>query len=67
MLLNRLVQCDDGDVNLLHGELMGQVQLCVNKRWATVCDDGWNSHSASTVCRQLGYDSGKLLACVYSR
>ena len=65
MLLNHLVQCDDGDVNVLHGGLMGQVQVCVNKRWATVCVDGWNSNSASTMCRQLGYNGGKIL-CSYS-
>ena len=53
------MQCDDGDVNVLHGELMGQVQVCINKRWTTVCVDGWNG-SASTMCRQLGYNGGKL-------
>ena len=60
------MDCDDGDVKSLHGELMGQVQICVNKRWATVCVDGWSNPFASTVCKQLGYQRGTLLVlCRY--
>ena len=53
------MQCDDGDIQLLMGETSGPVEVCVNKRWATVCYDGWSDVDAAVACRQLGYDSGK--------
>ena len=34
----------------------GVVQLCIGGIWYTACRfDGWNSNSANTVCRELGY------------
>ena len=54
------MQCDDGDVKLLIGEIMGQVEVCTNKRWATVCYSiNWGYVDASVVCKQLGYSSGE--------
>ena len=55
------MHCDDGDINvqLLVGEISGPVEVCVNKRWATVCPHGWSDVDAAVACRQLGYDSGK--------
>ncbi len=43
---------DDGDTNS-NTEL---VQVCYDGSWSTLCGfNGWNTHSANIVCRQLGY------------
>ena len=33
----------------------GQVEICYQNKWETVCDDGWSDADAKVVCRQLGY------------
>ena len=42
------------------GETSGPLEVCVSKRWATVCGYGWSDVDAAVACRQLGYDSGEL-------
>ena len=32
----------------------GTVYHYYNKTWGILCDEGWNSHSATVVCNQLG-------------
>ena len=51
--------CNDGDIRLLRGEISGPLEVCVSKRWATMCSSGWSNVDAAVACRQLGYDSGK--------
>ena len=33
----------------------GLVEVYCNGQWGTICDDGFSSNDALTVCKQLGY------------
>ena len=52
-------ECEDGSIRLRGSSVarQGRVEICVEGRWGTVCDTGWNSRDAAVVCRQLGYPS----------
>ena len=55
---NSSFECQTGEVRLVGGqeESEGRVEVCINGEWGTVCDVGWGSQEAQTVCRQLGFD-----------
>ena len=43
-------------------EREGNVEICVNNLWGTICDSSWGSPEAKVVCKQLGLLSyGKLV------
>lgn len=42
-------------------ELSGQVEVCLERKWTSVCDTSWTEEDALVVCNQLGYpNSAKL-------
>ena len=55
-------QCNDGDIRIQAGEIRGLLEVCINRRWATICRDGWTYYTDAVVaCRELGYSGGKHL------
>ena len=52
-------ECSDDSLRLRGSSVarQGRVEICVEGRWGTVCDTGWDSRDAGVVCRQLGYPS----------
>ena len=35
----------------------GRVEVYCNGQWGTICNSGFSSTDASTICKQLGYDT----------
>ena len=55
-------ECNENDVRLIDGQTFhdGEVEICQDGTWGSVCDDRWDYRDAEVVCRQLGYDGRKL-------
>ncbi len=59
-----LTVCDNGAIRLVLGsdQYSGQVEVCVDRSWGTICSMGWENVDAGVACRQLGYsEQSKLL------
>ena len=49
--------CTNGEIRLVNGPSpnQGRVEMCWNRAWGTITDDGWSVVDAGVVCRELGY------------
>ena len=49
--------CINGSVRVIGGgsAYEGEVQVCVNQDWVSLCDSDWSDQEASVVCKQLGF------------
>ena len=47
--------CSDGNIRLVGGTnvLEGRVEVCINRAWGTICDNGFNNKDATVICNQL--------------
>lgn len=43
----------------------GQVELCRNGEWGTVCDRGFGIQEATVICRQLSLPSKNKAMCIH--
>ena len=44
------------DFYFIKDELVrGRVEVCVEGRYGSICDDVWDYEDASVLCRQLGF------------
>ena len=50
---------NDGDLRLRDGAAAheGRLEVFLNGKWGTVCDDFFDTDDAEVACRQLGYDA----------
>ena len=51
--------CGNGEIRLVDGfsPNQGRVEMCWNRAWGTITDDGWSVVDARVVCRELGYST----------
>ena len=59
--------CVDGELRLVEGETEweGRLEVCFNRRWGTVGNDGWTDVSSQVVCNAFGYDFTGMQTQVY--
>ena len=63
-----LIECSTPEaVRLVNGnsEIEGTVEICYKGQWGTVCQSQFDYHAVEVVCRQLGYGSAGIGACVF--
>ena len=58
--------CTNGDIRLVggSGDHEGNVEVCFNGKWGSVCEDRWDNIDARTVCGILGFETECKLSVV---
>ena len=53
------IPCASGDIRMVgfaRGN-DGRVDICIDGRWGSICDEGWSTVDAQVACTQLGFSS----------
>ena len=58
--------CEEGSIRLVNGTLLneGRLEACSNGVWGPICYNLFDSMDALVVCKELGYNSGKLMTSI---
>ena len=53
----KIVNCTEGNVRLVDGPSAnkGRLEVCIDKKWATVCNSAFGLEESRAACAQLGY------------
>ena len=51
--------CTNDDIRISGGDNTNQglVELCIDGKWTSICDDGWGSEEAKVVCKEAGFST----------
>ena len=51
--------CSHGNVRLVEGPVSseGRLEICLQRRWGSVCYFSWDTRESSIACEQLGFQS----------
>ena len=57
--------CVDGSIRLVGEQdtAEGNVEVCLDGVWGSVCHHGWSSLDAVVVCEQLGFQGTSMYKC----
>ena len=50
--------CEHGSLRLEGGVASnkGQLEICINNMWGTICNDSFDNNAAKVACTQMGYE-----------
>ena len=57
---NASLVCNNTDLRLVGSTAPheGNIEVCFNGQWGSICHDNWGIADAQTVCRILGFGNG---------